>query len=123
MSKETSSKQHFRNFYRFMSICLQLADMTDEKQESPFDNCLNMGYRVFSGYMRGGVKEIIDLQNDFYGMALKAELAQRDADDARDFLQQCFGDREIDSINEEDRNRILFLCNKIKCEWEENGAE
>lgn len=123
MSKETSSKQHFRNIYWFISICLQLADMADEKQESPFDNCLHMGYRAFSGYIRGGVKEIIDLQNDFYGMAFKAEFAQRDADDARDFLQQCFGDREIDSINEGDRDRILFLCNKIRQEWESNGAE
>lgn len=118
---ESASKQHFRNLYRFVSICLQLADMADEKQESPFDNGLHIGYRTFSGYMRGGVKEIIDLQNDFYGMAFKAEFAQRDADDARGFLQQCFGDREIDSINEEDRNRILFLCNKIRQEWEVNG--
>lgn len=123
MSKETSSKQHFRNIYRFISICLQLADMADEKQESPFDNGLHMGYRVFSGYMRGGVKEIIDLQNDFYNMAFKAEFAERDEKDARDFLQECFGDREIDSINEGDRDRILFLCNKIRQEWESNGAE
>ena len=123
MSKETASKQHFRNLYRFVSICLQLADMADEKQESPFDNCLHMGYRVFSGYMRGGVKEIIDLQNDYYGMVFKAEFAQRDADDARNFLQECFGDREIDSINDDDRKRILFLCDKIRREWEANGAE
>ena len=119
MSKETASKQHFRNLYRFVSVCLQLADMADEKQESP----LNMGYRVFSGYMRGGAKEIIDLQNDYYGMVFKAECAQRDADDARNFLQECFGDREIDSINEDDRKRILFLCDKIRREWEANGAE
>ena len=123
MSKETASKQHFRNLYRFVSICLQLADMADEKQESPFDNCLHMGYRAFSGYMRGGVKEIIDLQNDFYGTVFRAEYAERGEKDARNFLQECFGDREIDSINEEDKNRILFLCNKIRQEWESNGAE
>ena len=123
MSKETASKQHFRNLYRFVSICLQLADMADERQESPFDNGLHMGYRVFSGYMRGGVKEIIDLQNDFYGTVFRAEYAEKDEKNARDFLQECFGDREIDSINEEDRNRILFLCNKIRREWESNGAE
>lgn len=120
---ESMSKQHFRNLYRFMSICLQMADMADEKQETPFDNCLHVGYRTFSGFMRGGVKEIIDLQNDFYGTVFRAEYAERDEKDARDFLQQCFGDREIDSINEEDRNRILFLCNKIRQEWESNGAE
>lgn len=127
MSKETASKQHFRNLYRFISLCLQLADLADAQGETPFNNVLpnglHMGYRVFSGYMRGGVKEIIDLQNDFYGTVFKAEFAKRDADDARNFLQECFGDREIDSINEEDRNRILSLCNKIRQELESNGAE
>lgn len=123
MSKETASKQHFRNLYKFISICLQMADMADVRQVSPFDNGLLIGYRAFSGYMRGGVKDIIDLQNDFYGMVFRAEYAERDEKDARDFLQECFGDREIDSINEDDRNRILFLCNKIRQEWESNGAE
>jgi len=100
-----------------------MADMADEKQETPFGDGLHMGYRAFSGFLRGGVKEIIDLQNDFYGMAFKAEYAERDEKAARDFLQECFGDREIDSINEDDRKRIIFLCNKIRREWEENGAE
>ena len=120
---ESASKQHFRNLYRFVSICLQLADMAAEKQETPFDNSLHVGYRAFSGFMRGGVKEIIDLQNDYCGMVFKAEYAERDEKDARDFLQECFGDREIDSINEGDRERILSLCNKIRQEWESNGAE
>lgn len=123
MSKETASMQHFRRLYRFMSICLQMADMADEKQESPFDNGLNMGCMAFSGYMRDGVKEIIDLKNDFYGTVFRAEYAERGEKDARDFLQECFGDREIDSINEDDRKRIISLCDKIRREWEENGAE
>ena len=124
---ESASRKHFMNLYRFIPLCLQLADLADAQGETPFNdvlpNGLHMGYRTFSGFMRGGVKEIIDLQNDFYNMAFKADFAQRDADDARDFLQQCFGDREIDSINEDDRKRILSICNKIRREWEENGAE
>lgn len=122
---ESASRKHFMNLYRFIPLCLQLADLADAQGETPFNdvlpNGLHMGYRTFSGFMRGGVKEIIDLQNDFYNMAFKADFAQRDADDARDFLQQCFGDREIDSINEDDRKRILFLCDKIRREWEVNG--
>lgn len=127
MSEGSSIKKHFRDLYRFIPLCLQLADLADAQGETPFNdvlpNGLHMGYRTFSGFMRGGVKEIIDLQNDFYGMAFKAEYAERDEKAARDFLQECFGDREIDSINEDDRNRILFLCNKIRQEWESNGAE
>lgn len=124
---ESASRKHFMNLYRFIPLCLQLADLADAQGKTPFNdvlpNGLHMGYRTFSGFMRGGVKEIIDLQNDFYGMAFKAEYAERDEKAARDFLQECFGDREIDSINEDDRNRILFLCNKIRQEWESNGAE
>ena len=116
---ESASKQHFRNLYRFISLCLQLADRADAQGETPFNDVLHIGHRVFSGYMRGGVKEIIDLQNDFYGTVFRAEYAERDEKDARDFLQECFGDREIDSINEDDKKRIIELCQKIKREWEE----
>ena len=124
---ESSSKQHFRNFYRFVSICLQLADLADAQGETPFNNVLpnglHMGYRAFSGFMRGGVKEIIDLQNDFYGMKSNAEIAKKSEEEARDFLEKCFSDRYIDDINEEDRDRILFLCNKIRREWEAKEEE
>jgi len=124
---ESASKKHFRNLYRLISLCLQLADLADAQGETPFNNVLpnglHMGYRAFSGFMRGGVKEIIDLQNDYYGMESDAEIAKKSEEDARDFLQECFGDREIDSINEEDRDRILFLCNKIRREWEEKEEE
>lgn len=120
---ELSSKSHFRNVYRFIPICLQLADLADEKEETPFDENLHMGYRAFSGYIRGGVKELIDLQNDYYGMVLRADIAKKSEEDARDFLYECFGDREIDSINEADRRRILAICDKIRREWEEKEEE
>ena len=123
MGKESSSKSHFRNIYQFVAICLKLADLADEKQESPFDDGLHMGYRAFSGYMRGGAKELIDLQNDYYGMKSDAEIAKKSEEEARDFLEKCFADRYIDDINEEDRDRILFLCNKIRREWEAKEEE
>lgn len=123
MSKETASKQHFRNIYRFIQICIQLADIADEKQETPFDDVFHIGHRAFSGIMRGGVKEIIDLKNDYYGMECSVEIAKNGEADARNFLYECFGDREIDSINDKDRDRILFLCNKIRHEWEEKEEE
>ena len=78
-----------------------------------------MGCAAFSGIMRQGVKEIIDLQQNLYAARERAEAARISEEDARNFLEECFGDREIDSINEEDRKRILFLCDKIRREWEE----
>lgn len=123
MSKETASKQHFRNIYRFVSICLQLADMADETEETPYTKTFGLGYAAFSGILRGGIKEIVDLKIDYYRAVERAKISQMSEKDARDFLEECFGDREIDSINEDDRKRILSLCNKIIHEWEENGAD
>lgn len=109
--------------FRFISICLKLADLADEKQVTPFNEDFHMGWGAFSSYMRQGVKEVIDLKQDYYNALYRRSIAEQSEKDARDFLQECFGDREIDSINEEDRGRILFICNKIRREWEEKEEE
>ena len=49
------------------------------------------------------------------------DLPRMSEKDARDFLQECFGDSEIDSINDADKERILALCNQIRKEWEASG--
>lgn len=121
MSKETASKQHFRNIYRFMSICLQLADMADETEETPYTNAFGLGYAAFSGILRGGIKEIVDLKIDYYRAVEREKLSRMSEKDARNFLQECFGDSEIDSINDADKERILALCNQIRKEWEASG--
>ena len=109
--------------YRFIELCLQLADLADQKQVTPFNEDLSMGWGAFSSYMRQGVKEVIDMKQDYYNALYRRSIAEQSEKDARDFLQECFGDREIDSINEEDRDRILFLCNKIRREWEAKEEE
>ena len=121
MSKETASKQHFRNIYRFISLCLQLADMADETEETPYTNDFGLGYAAFSGILRGGIKEIVDLKIDYYRAVEREKLSRMSEKDARDFLQECFGDSEIDSINDADKERILALCNQIRKEWEASG--
>ena len=118
---ESSSKKHFRNLYRFVSICLQLADLADETEETPYTNAFGLGYAAFSGILRGGIKEIVDLKIDYYRAVESAKISRMSEKNARDFLQECFGDSEIDSINNADKERILALCNKIRQEWEENG--
>lgn len=109
--------------YRFIELCLQLADLADQKQVTPFNEDLSMGWGAFSSYMRQGVKEVIDLKQDYYNALYRRSIAEQSQKDARDFLYECFGDREIDSINEDDRRRILALCDKIRREWEEKEEE
>lgn len=104
--------------YRLIDFCLQLADIADQKQETPFNDVLHTGYGAFSSYMRQGVKELIDLKQDYYNAMFRKSLAEQSEKDARDFLQECFGDSEIDSINNADKERIIALCKQIESEWE-----
>jgi hypothetical protein len=108
-----------RKIYRFISICLQLADLADEKKETPYTDCIGTGYAAFSGYMRKGVQEIIDLMSNYYIASENCDYMAASDKQARDFLEECFGDRTIDDINEDDKKRIIELCQKIKREWEE----
>ena len=114
-----TSKIRMNKIYRFIQICLQLADIADQKKETPFHDELSMGCMAFSGYMRQGVKEIIDLKQDYFFTMSRMEIAEQSEKDARDFLKDCFGDSEIDSINDADKERILAVCKQIEAEWEE----
>ena len=114
-----TNKIWMNKIYRFIQICLQLADIADQKKETPFHDELSMGCMAFSGYMRQGVKEIIDLKQDYFFTLSRMVLAEASEKDARDFLQECFGDSEIDSINDADKERIIALCKQIEAEWEE----
>ena len=116
-----TNKIRMNKIYRFIQICLQLADIADQKKETPFHDELSMGCMAFSGYMRQGVKEIIDLKQDYFFTLSRMVLAEASEKDARDFLQECFGDSEIDNINDADKERIIALCKQIESEWEEDN--
>ena len=118
-----TSKIRMNKIYRFIQICLQLADIADQKKETPFHDEISMGCRAFSGYIRQGVKEIIDLKQDYFNILSRMEIAEQSEKDARDFLKDCFGDSEIDSINDADKERILAVCKQIEAEWEEQDGE
>jgi hypothetical protein len=72
--------------------------------------------------MRQGVKEVIDLKQDYYNALHWRSIAEESEKDARDFLKECFGDSEIDSINDADKERIIALCKQIESEWEETDG-
>lgn len=108
--------------YRFIELCLQLADLADQKRVTPFNEDISIGYGAFSSYMRQGVKEVIDLKQDYYNALYRRRLAEQSEKDARDFLQECFGDSEIDSINDADKLRIITFCKQIEAEWEKTDG-
>lgn len=108
---------------RLIEIVLRIAELSDSKYEETnmrYDlvDDLGYGYLAFSGILRAGAKAVIDLQNDLHNYKSKYQTEKQDNEIVRDFLEELFGDREIDSINDKDRKRIMDLCNQIRAEWE-----
>ena len=116
------SSIRMNKIYRLIDLCLQLADLADQKQVTPFGEDLHIGWGAFSSYMRQGVKEVIDLKQDYYNALYRRSIAEQSEKDARGFLEECFGDSEIDNINDADKERIIALCKQIEAEWEETDG-
>ena len=58
------------NLHRFLAICLDIAEYYDGKAENngyflddDMLKQLGLGYRALSGYLRDGVKEVIELED------------------------------------------------------------
>lgn len=104
-----------------VKICLDIANIVDrhgEKDKLYLDE-LGLGYRALSISLRRGVKAVIDLQDD-YSKALEyqnyAEIREKSA---RDFLQEVFEDEYIDTINDEDKQKIKEFVQQLMKKWEE----
>lgn len=115
-----------KGIYRFLSICIELADLVDENGESgkeTYNKELGLGYRALSSYLRKGVQEVIDLQAKYYGAIASKNLAEIGEKEAHDFLEDVFGDREPYTINEEDKKRIKAFVKSIMDEWDKECVD
>lgn len=113
---------------RLIELVLRIAELSDSKHEETnmrYDlvNDLGYGYLAFSGILRAGAKAVIDLQNDLHDYMNKYQIEKQDNEEVRGFLKECFGDREIDCINDKDMKRIMELCDQIRAEWESEENE
>ena len=104
---------------RFLQVSLDLANAADEGSEDhPYWEECNMGCRALSGYLRQGVKCVIDLQSDYYRQKANEKYAMMSNDSARDFLKDIFGDRDIDSLNDELKTKLKNYVQHLYDEWE-----
>lgn len=104
-----------------VKICLDIANIVDRhgEKDKPYLDELGLGYRALSISLRRGVKAVIDLQDD-YSKALEyqnhAEIREKSA---RDFLQEVFEYEYIDTINNEDKQKIKEFVQQLMKKWEE----
>ena len=111
---------------RGIKVCDEWKDIANFEnwvKEHPYFEELGLGYRALSGILRRGCKEIIDLQNSYHGAIESKNLAEIAEKDAHDILEEMFGDRELYTINDKDKERIKAFVRSIQDEWERRTDE
>ena len=97
------------------SLVLNIANHVDEKglDGERFCEELGMGYRVISGRLRRGVMAISQIQECNSTYREKEQYERSSAEEAVKFLEEIFGDRDIDSMNENDKVRLKEFVKNI----------
>lgn len=65
------------------------------------------------------MKSIIDFQDNYSSAIEKKNLAECSERSARNFMADIFGDKDVDSINDKDKERIKEFVQQIYAEWDE----
>ena len=101
---------------KLIEIMLNLADIADEKQETPFDREMGLGYRAFTGYIREGIKQIIDLRRDYFSAKDCEEYAKMELKSNEEVLEKIFGRTDLDVYNDDELARFKTLADEIQKE-------
>ena len=109
------------NVNKVIEILLNLANIADEKEETPFDKEMGLGYRAFTGYIREGVQGIIKLQSDYYSACYSRDMAKEELKDNKELLKRIFGTTDITEYNDEDIAKIKAVVKEIEKQWESDG--
>lgn len=92
-------------------LSLKIANIVDRHGENgdySFANEVGIGYRVLRQYLRQGVKAIIDIQEGYSNAQERMNLAE-------DFLQDIFGDKDVDLLTKEYKAKIReFVSGLLK---------
>ena len=104
---------------RTIQIMLDLANLADQKKETPFESDMGLGYRSFSGYIRKGVQEMITLQNEYYSVCESRDWANSSKESAEELLVKIFGTKEVTEYNEEEIAKIKAVVSEIEKSYDD----
>lgn len=108
---------------KLIKIMLDLADVADTRQETPFDKEMGLGYRAFTSYVRKGVQEIIGLKRDYFSACESREYAKMCLKDNEEMLERIFGRTDLDVYNDDELARFKALADEIQKEIDKEVAE
>lgn len=101
---------------RFLKISLDSADLVETFDPiNPFTDGLGLGIRNYPGYIRQGVKEVIDLKQENTGLKDQLEFA---LDDLKEY-KEIISPNNLDYLTDKNREEIKKFVEKILEEVEE----
>lgn len=105
--------EDWKRLNRFLQICLNIAEWYDNRGEEDrnwfgdeITKAIGLGYKAMTGYLRTGVKGVIELQSKYHAMNEEAYYARSNEQDMRDFLIEIFGEEEPETLNDEIKAKI-----------------
>lgn len=108
---------------KLVEIMLNLADLADEKKETPFGEELGLGCYAFSGYVRKGIIEVINLRAKYYSATQRAEQYKSDLRNNEELLAEIFGTMDISEypLSDDEKGRIKAVARELEKEWEDEA--
>lgn len=104
---------------KLIMIMLNLADIADEKHITPFENEMGYGYRAFTNYIRSGIKEIINLKQDYFSALEMRDYAKWELEENKAILERIFGRSDIEIYSDDEISRFRALADEIQKEIDE----
>ena len=109
-------KNKVNNLNNFLKISLDSADLVETFDSiNPFTDGLGLGIRSYPGYIRQGVKEVIDLKQE--KTRLKDQL--KFAEDELKGYREMISPDDLDYLTDENKEKIKGFCEELLGEVEE----
>ena len=120
----------WKTLHRFLQICMDIAEWHDRKGEEDhywfggeLSNGIGLGYKAMTGYLRAGVKEVINLQSKYHHAEERRWLAESNEKEKIEFVLDIFGEEDPETLNDEIKERVKKAVKEIIAEWDkENGV-
>lgn len=101
---------------RFLEISLNSADLVETFDTiNPFTDRLGLGIRSYSGYIRQGVKEVINLKQENTDLKDRLEFALDELKGYREIIDPD----DLDYLTDENKEKIKRFCEELLGEVEE----
>lgn len=97
-----------------IKICLRSASVVDEYELiNQYCKDMGLGIRSYSGYVREGVKAVIDLQAENMRLKDKVERLEDNIEDMESFLEDVIDVEDIHFLKPEDKAKIKAYTNQM----------